>query len=109
MQTVDIEGVKYIRIDHTDRLSEFRRVIPKPMPTTPLRKSLIRSGVKWECSWCGDTNNLEAHHIEPAVYNKTAKGHYHQVHSKSNHSKDNGAVLCKVCHIKLHQVGHGHH
>ena len=104
MKTIEIDGVRYQKFIKSDRLVEFKRVLSLPQPTTPLRRSLIRKSIAYKCSKCGSHKDLQAHHKDKAVYNKTLKGHYHQICSKTNNDSENGMFLCRSCHRELHRT-----
>jgi hypothetical protein len=98
-----INGIEYKRIDYTDRLSILVRVDGDyPKHAQGLRRALLKAG-KNTCEQCGSKIKLEAHHKNKTRYLKTNKGHYYQDPS-CDHSASNGIMLCKKCHLKLHNI-----
>ena len=102
-QTID--GIEYERTVYSDR---HETLVPVDgWPYNPrifnLRKALIDDGKLQVCEKCNSKINIDAHHIEPAIYSKAKSGYWHQS-NKSNHSASNGIFLCKKCHRKLHNT-----
>ena len=77
-------------------------------------KIIIRDNYK--CVWCGDTNDLDAHHINPIVKiikkiteniifeNDDLKIEYVINHPEIKDSNlENGITLCRSCHKKAHK------
>lgn len=96
-----IDGVEYTRTEYNDRLCSITPVGGwPPLPSTKLRRALVKAKVKPICK-CGATSKLDAHHIEPIKYLRTLKGHYYQ-DPQGNHSALNGQWLCIKCHKSLH-------
>ncbi len=62
------------------------------------KKALKKAGYK--CEKCGNTERLNVHHKEKAVYGKG-----HGPLKESNNSLSNLIVLCAKCHMKEHGVG----
>jgi 5-methylcytosine-specific restriction endonuclease McrA len=55
------------------------------------KRVLAQAG--WQCDACGSTENLHAHHILPFAK-------YPQFRCLD----DNGAALCKSCHVDVHRL-----
>lgn len=93
-------------INLTDRfaiLDAKDRPPPKPH-FYKLRKALMLSN-NISCKKCGNTSDLEAHHINKTKYLKTTKGHSYQ-DPQDDHTTNNGILLCRSCHRNLHSKKH---
>lgn len=55
------------------------------------RESVLKRD-RYRCKECGDTNNLEVHHIKPFAR-----------FPELRFDLDNGLTLCRKCHNKLHK------
>ncbi len=97
---VILNAMKIIHL--TDRLAIIDpSTLSKRKPKAfGLRKNLLDIK-ELVCETCSSNKNVEAHHIKPAIYNKTSKGNYFQS-KETDHSTSNGVFLCRQCHRKLH-------
>ena len=92
-----------MKIKHlTDRLAIFDEPRkPYAYRANQLRYKLLKSNKPWCCEGCGTTDDLQAHHVEKIKYLKSHGG-YPKQDPKGNHAINNGKILCKSCHRKLH-------